>query len=307
MRQCDGLDGLTDGVINNYIACRGIFDVSQGRPNRRPWAAKRCPGNVDPDPSNATAAACLTDGQISTLEFVYSRYRFATPLAHGARSFGMWVPNTDPSGSGLILNTRFKGQEGATESAPMHAHLGVLGVVGFLMRDLSANPLDYVEGGALNGRRKALSPVLDSINPDLSAFQKRGGKMIVTIGSNDTLASPGAQLDYFQAVLDRMGRTSVDGFARFFVMPQTGHGLTGTSYVVDGNGRTVASQPIPNRYDQVGLLIDWVENDIAPGKSVTVTAGEKSLPLCSYPAYPRYRGGAEASADSYVCADPTTK
>ena len=30
--------------------------------------------------------------------------------------------------------------------------------------------------------------------------------MIVTIGTNDTLASPGAQLDYYQSVLDRMGR-----------------------------------------------------------------------------------------------------
>ena len=27
--------------------------------------------------------------------------------------------------------------------------------------------------------------------------------MIVTIGTNDTLASPGAQLDYYQAILDR--------------------------------------------------------------------------------------------------------
>ena len=252
MRQCDSLDGLADGIINNYMACRAIFDVAQGAPNRHPWAAKRCPNNVDPNPEDTSASACLTDGQISTLKFTYSRYQFATPLAHGTRSFGMWVPNTDPSGSGLILNTRFKGQEGATESAPMHSHLGVLGVVGFLMRDLSANPLDYVEGGPLNRRRDELSAVLDSTNPDLAAFQKRGGKMIVTIGTNDTLASPGAQLDYFQAVLDRMGRPAVDRFARLFVMPQTGHGLTGSNYVVDGNGRTVASQPIPNRYDQVG-------------------------------------------------------
>jgi len=29
MRQCDHLDGLTDGVINNYMACRAIFDVRQ--------------------------------------------------------------------------------------------------------------------------------------------------------------------------------------------------------------------------------------------------------------------------------------
>jgi len=302
MRQCDSLDGLADGIINNYMACRAIFDVSQGSHNRHPWAAKRCPDNVDPNPADTSAAACLTDGQISTLALTYSRYRFATALAFGARTFGMWVPNTDPSGSGLILNSRFKGQEGAADDAPMHSHLGVLGVVGFLMKDLSANPLDYTEGGTFNRRREALSAVLDSTNPDLSAFARRGGKMIVTIGTNDTLASPGAQLDYYQSVLDRMGRASVDRFARLFVMPQTGHGLSGTNYGVDGDGRAIPSQPIPNRYDQVGLLVDWVEKDVVPGKSVTVAAGDKSLPLCSYPSYPRYRGGAPASASSYECA-----
>ena len=113
MRQCDALDGVVDGVINNYMACRAIFDVSQGRPGRHPWLAKRCPDNVDPNPGDTTAAACLTDGQISTLEFVYRRYPFATPLANGVKSFGMWVPNTDPSGSGLIADARFIGQEGA--------------------------------------------------------------------------------------------------------------------------------------------------------------------------------------------------
>ena len=302
MRQCDGLDGLADGIINHYMGCRALFDGTQIAPSRRPWAAKRCPNNVDPDPVDTSANACLTDGQISTLELTYSRYRFASPLAHGAQTFGMWVPNTDPSGSGLILNTRFRGQEGAAADAAMHSHLGVLGVTGFLMKDLSANPLDYVEGGAFNRRRQELSATLDSTNPDLSAFQKRGGKLIVTIGTNDTLASPGAQLDYYQAVLDRMGRASVDRFARLFVMPQAGHGLSGTNYGTDGEGRTIPSAPIPNRYDQVGLLIDWVENDTAPGMSVTVTAGERSLPLCSYPTYPRYVGGAHGAAGSYQCA-----
>ena len=157
----------------------------------------------------------------------------------------MWVPNTDPSGSGLILNARFRGQEGAAEDAPMHSHLGVLGVTGFLMKNLSANPLDYVEGGAFKRRREELSAILDSTNPDLSAFQKRGGKMIVTIGTNDTLASPGAQLDYYQSVLDRDGprRPSI-GSRGLFVMPQTGHGLSGTSYGVSGEGRRrVGSDP----------------------------------------------------------------
>ena len=302
MRQCDSLDGLADGVINNYVACRAIFDVSQGARNRHPWSAKRCANNVDPNPGDTSADACLTDGQITTLEFTYSRYRFATPLANGTQSFGMWVPNTDPSGSGLILDARFKGQEGAAADAATHSHLGILGVTGFLMKNLSADPLDYTEGGAFSQRRQELSAILDATNPDLSAFYKRGGKMVVTIGTNDTLASPGAQLDYFQSVLDKMGRATVDRFARLWVMPQTGHGLSGSSYNVAGDGKAVATAPIPNRYDQTGLLFDWVENNVAPGMSVTVTAGEKSLPLCSYPTYPRYKAGAPATASSYECA-----
>ena len=57
MRQCDRLDGLVDGVMNNYIACRAIFDVTQGSANRSPWSAKRCPDNVDPNPTDTTAGS----------------------------------------------------------------------------------------------------------------------------------------------------------------------------------------------------------------------------------------------------------
>jgi feruloyl esterase len=302
MRQCDKLDGLVDGIMNNYIACRAIFDVHQGAKNRHPWAAKRCPNNVDPNPADTSANACLTDGQISTLEFVYARYPFAAPLANNVKSFGMWLPNTDPSGSGLIMGSRFRGQEGAAADAPMHSHLGALGVTGFLMKDLSANPLDYVEGDKFAARQAELSQWLDGANPDLSAFQKRGGKVIVAIGSNDTLASPGAQLDYYQSVLDKMGRSKVDGFARFYVLPQTGHGLSGTNYGVDGEGRTIAARPIPNTFDRVTLLTDWVEKGTAPGKSIKVTAGDRSLPMCSYPEYPRYNKGQVDAADSYSCS-----
>jgi hypothetical protein len=178
----------------------------------------------------------------------------------------------------------------------------VLGVTGFLMRDLSGNPLDYVEGGPLNQRRRELSVMFDATNPDLRPFARRGGTLIVAIGTNDTLASPGAQLDYYQSVIDTMGRSQVDRFARFFVMPQTGHGLTGTNYATSGDGRALPVAPVPNTYDRLGLLFDWVERGVAPGMSVTVTAGEKSLPLCSYPTYPRYMSGPAASASSYRCA-----
>jgi len=46
-------------------------------------------------------------------------------------------------------------------------------------------------------------------------------------------------------VLDKMGRSKVDGFARLYVLPQTGHGLTGTNYGVDGEGKTIEARPIP--------------------------------------------------------------
>jgi Tannase and feruloyl esterase len=213
--------------------------VKQGAPKREPWGAKRCPGNTNPNPHDTAAVACLTNGQISTLQMVYSPYEFATPLANGVKSFGMWFPTTDPSGSGLILPARLKGQEGDAADAPVHKHLGVAGVTGFLMKDLNSNPFDYVEGGPLNKRRVELSAILDATNPDLSAFQKRGGKLIIVIGTDDTLASPGAQIACYQVVTDKMGKASVNAFARFFVLPQTGHGLTGRTYTPEGQPQAI--------------------------------------------------------------------
>ena len=70
-----------------------------------------------------------------------------------------------------------------------------------------------------------------------------------------------------------MGRSKVDGFARFIVLPQTGHGLSGNNYATDGDGKQIESNP--NAFDRFALLVDWVENGKAPGKSIKVTAGAK--------------------------------
>jgi feruloyl esterase len=278
--------------------------LSQGDPERDPWAALRAPGGIDPDPEDTSVAAKLTDGQIETMEFSYSKYRYATALADGVESFGMWLPTTDPTGSNLIRNQRYRGQEGAADDAPMYTHAGVLGVTGFVMQDLDANPLDYVEGGRWNERREQVSEWLDATDPDLTAFYRRGGKMIVAIGSNDMLASPGAQLDYYQSVLDTMGQETVDEFARLFVVPGGGHGLSGRSADINGAGESIPVTQIPSQFDQRGILMDWVEQSEVPAMNLTVTAGDRSLPLCSYPNYPRYREGPPESADSYYCAAP---
>ena len=123
--------------------------------------------------------------------------------------------------------------------------------------------------------------------------------MIVTIGTNDTLASPGAQLDYYQSVLDTDGprdRRSLRALLR--------HAADRARVERDELRRRAArgrrSRRRRFRIATIisGLLFDWVENGTAPGMSVTVTAGERSLPLCSYPTYPRYRKGEPTSASA---------
>jgi feruloyl esterase len=313
LRQCDNLDGLADGIISNYMAARAIFNVNDGVGPTDPWAALRAPNNIDPDPEDKSESAKLINEQIKTMEFVYSPYQFATPLANGVKSFGMWLPTTEPDGFGMITGQRFKGQEGAGENAPVHMSLGTLGVTGFLMQDIKANPLDYVEGGKWNKRREQLSEWLDSTNPDLSGFYKNGGKIIITIGAIDNIASCGAQLDYYQSLIDKMGRKKIDQFARLFVVPQAGHGLSGRSYKVNGEGKPVEVKNIsgPDGNDNMNLLMNWVEKKVAPAKTLVIDPkgkiGEKQegagYLLCSYPNYPKYVSGPADQVSSYVSAD----
>jgi feruloyl esterase len=310
LKQCDKLDGLSDGIINNYMASRGIFDVSDDSGPVDPWATLREPSNKDPKPEDNSTSARLTSGQIKTLEFVYSSYKFPSPLANRVKSFGMWLPTTDPESFGMINPFRYKGQEGAPESAPVHTSLGVLGVTGFLMQDPSANPLDYAEGKAMNERRKQISEWLDATNPDLSTFYKRGGKIMLTVGTQDFIASSGAQLDYYQSLINKMGQKKLDKFARLYVVPQGGHGLSGRSYKMNGDGETVEVKniPAPNSNDKIDMIISWVEESNAPAKTLFVNSEGrigvkpegKGYIICSYPNFPRYIGGPEDQVSSYI-------
>lgn len=313
LRQCDALDGIADGIINNYMAARAIFYVNDGVGPEDPWAALRAPNNIDPNPDDKSVSAKLTNEQIKTMEFVYSSYKFASPLANGVSTFGMWLPTPEPDGFGMITGQRYKGQEGAADDARQHGSLGTLGVTGFLMQDLNANPLDYIEGGKHNERRKQLSEWLDSTNPDLTEFYKNGGKIIITIGTADNIASPGAQLDYYQSLLDKMGRNTIDQFARLYVVPQGGHGLAGRGYKVTGEGIEVEPKniPAPNSDDKMNLLMNWVENNQAPAKTLAIETNGRinekpegaGYLLCSYPYFPKYVSGPADQLSSYISAD----
>jgi hypothetical protein len=88
------------------------------------------------------------------------------------------------------------------------------------------------------------------------------------------------------------------------VLPQANHGLMGTNYSVDGDGKSISTGPIPTGFNRFNLLVDWVEKGIAPLMSVTVTGGDRSLPMCSYPSYPKYKSGPVEKAESYDCIMP---
>ncbi len=378
MRRCDNLDGLTDGIINNYYDCRTLFDVNDGIGEADPWQAKRCPNDVDPKPEDATQNACLTSGQIQTLQVFFSRRMTSLKLANGRKDFGMWAPTVSvanaaalegavapaapaaapaggpggargpggafggggpgagPGGAraggggpfaggaraggaggaraggpgggsisgGFLAGQRYRGQEGASESSPSFNNQGTIGVTGFVMQDLAANPVDLDEK-KYRARLELVSQWLDSTNPDLSAFRKRGGKLLVTMGTDDTTASSGEQLRYYQTVLDKMGQKTVDSFARLYVIPQGGHGLSGRSAPIDGNGKVVTDAlQVANSADRFAMLQNWVEKGVAPGRTETVTAGTRSMPMCSYPEYPRYKDGDINQASSYACTAP---
>lgn len=301
LRQCDTLDGLSDGIINNYVAAREIFNVNDGKGTDDPWAALRKSGE-------------LTEGQIETLELTYSSYMFTNPLANGVESFGMWTPTIEPDGFGMITDTRYKGQEGAGEDAPMFTHLGILGVKGFLMQDLSANPLDYVEGGKWEERRQEISEWLDSTDPDLSRFYNLGGKIIFTIGAMDNIASSGAQMDYYQSLIDEMGQEKLDNFARLYVVPNGNHGLFGISYSENGDGEQIEEKQIlaPNHFQNIDMLIDWVENGKVPQRTLAIgsdgeireTLDGEGYMMCSFPNYAKYTGGPANMVSSYLSEAP---
>ena len=84
-------------------------------------------------------------------------------------------------------------------------------------------------------------------------------------------------------------------------MPQAGHGLSGRNYGFDGEGKAVPVAPIPNGFDRFAPARELGRTEGRTGLSVVVSAGDKSLPLCSYPAYPRYKSGPPAAAESYGC------
>jgi feruloyl esterase len=120
---------------------------------------------------------------------------------------------------------------------------------------------------------KALSYV-DSVNPDLSKFKSKGGKLLLTHGWADTGITPENTVLYYESVLNKMGKNQSD-WMRLFMAPGMGH---------CGGG------PGVNTFDAIGTLETWVEKGIAPDQMMGKGAQGLTRPMCPYPQSAQYKG-----------------
>ena len=75
----------------------------------------------------------------------------------------------------------------------------------------------------------------------------------------------------------------MDAFARLYVLPQGNHGMAATTATVDGSGKEIPAVRLPTTWNRFALLVDWVERNTPPGKALTMTGGDQTMLLCSYP------------------------
>ena len=150
---------------------------------------------------------------------------------------------------------------------------------------------------------RQLSELIDAANPDLSAFRKRGGRLILKVNTTDYTVNPRWVMDYYEKLRQTMGAGAVDEFVRFYVAIGLFH------------NRNVGRNPItnalvPGYVDFITMLDDWVEQGKRPADTQVLSEMDTmppftvnaTFPMCAYPLYPRYKGtGDPKQAASYAC------
>jgi feruloyl esterase len=155
--------------------------------------------------------------------------------------------------------------------------------------DLS-HPADYE---AFTRSEAKLAPILNATNPNLRAFQQRGGKLLQYHGWSDQLIAAQNSIDYYESVRSELGNSGrVEDFYRLFMAPGMAH---------CGGG------PGPNAFDMLAVLEEWVEKGVAPEQIVAThsTNGvvDRSRPLCAYPKVAVYKGKGDTNdAANFACS-----
>jgi hypothetical protein len=290
-QSCDALDGLADGVVNNYLACPAHVDLQR----------LRCSDGAD------TGANCLSDSQIATVRAVHAPFTLPFPVANGLTTYPQWLYGNELTPDPAVATmTRWvtgtaaptPAVDGATASQQWL--YGANFVRFFVTRDATFDVRNY-DPANYRARLEAVSALIDSSNPNLSAFFARGGKLIVRENTGDLAQSPLAGIDYFAAVSRTVGASVMEKSARLYVSPASTH--TGHA------ASTLDGTAIATMVDLLDPLDHWVTRGQAPADAMVQTVKTAaspftllaSRPMCRYPNYPRFQSGDPRSASSYAC------
>jgi Tannase and feruloyl esterase len=199
-------------------------------------------------PAGVTSDSCLTPAQVAA---VIRIYRGPTD-PHGK----LLYPGGEPYGSELAWPGTFI-QPASDTAWPFDTVDG--GFAGPVIAD-EALP-EVLPGFSFTqwkftdsyfSKLQALTPLYDAIDPDLSAFEHDGGKLIIYQPAADQDAPPTATIDYYQQVVHYAGGfAQSQSFSRFYLVPGGYHCLGGGSPDVTG--------------DLLTPLMQWVEHGQAPG------------------------------------------
>jgi feruloyl esterase len=261
LKQCDALDGLADGMVNDFRACK--FD-----PRSQVCKADER-GN----------AQCLTATQADGLRAIFGGAR----NSRGESLYGAYTYDT-----GIAAPAWRSMHLGSATSAPANASLGrdTLREFSITPPDPTLDPLKFDFDRDMV-RTHETAAINDPVATLLSTFAARGSKMIVYHGLSDQAMSVGALTGWYDGLSPRTA-TGPQDFARLFLVPGMTHCGGGQS--TDQFDMLTAIQ----NWVEKGQAPDRV---IASGRAFPDT----TRPLCPYPKVARYDGGDPKSAASFSC------
>jgi feruloyl esterase len=279
---CDKIDGVADGIVSDPQHCR--FDP----------AAMLCKG--------ADSDSCLTAPQIAAMKQLYA----GSHDASGKLIFPGYVPGAEEGGNGW--GSWIFGPT-ANQSA-----MYLFGTGYFSNMVYSDPKWDYKSFNTDEGLKAAMdrtSVALDSTNPDLKAFVKRGGKLILYHGWNDPAISALNTINYYEAMLKTTGTAEATAAVRLYMAPGVQHCAEGPGPDRFGQGGASPESPATDpEHNMYAALEQWVESAKAPETIIaTKFAGEgearhvtMTRPLCPYPQAAKYKGSGDSNdAANFTC------
>jgi feruloyl esterase len=284
LTMCDAQDGIKDGILNDPRQCK--FDVT----------SLLCKGDK--------TDSCLSKEQLAAVRVIYEGPRDSkgAPLFYGypfggETSIGGW---TRWLTGGLEYQADLDEFQGGVDTgdfiAPIHpsAHYGFgNGIMKYLVYNDPDWTYTNYNFDNLREDSERVAETLNSINPDLSAFRKRGGKLIIYSGWSDNAAPGTAFVDYYDEVLAQ-DKTAVED-VRLFMMPGVEHCFGG---------------PGPSFVNYLTEIDRWVVLGAAPEQVTAYWLDEKfqptgSRPICAYPKLAKYDSkGDTRDVASFSCVDP---